>query len=137
MTLMGACDRRVRLISVLALAACLAGCSGSHEHALLDRFFSASRLRNLTALSTVATVIFEPREHGTVLGFEITAVSPDGPNRKTVTVSALVRKPDGQQTHTLLLATLQRSSAGWIVTAVKDVTGDVARQMTNSGDALK
>jgi len=54
---------RESALAVLALVA-LSACSGAREHALLDQFFSASRLRDLTALQNVATVVFEPREQG-------------------------------------------------------------------------
>ena len=48
---------------------------------LLDQFFSASRLRDRTALQKIATVILEPLEQGTVTTFTITnVVDLEGPN---------------------------------------------------------
>ena len=49
-----------RLSVILVAAATLAGCSGAQEHALLFEFFSASRLRDNTALAQLAIVRFEP-----------------------------------------------------------------------------
>jgi hypothetical protein len=81
--------------AVVALALVFPGCSGAREHALLDRFFSASRIRDLTALHNVATVVFEPREQGTVLGFDITSIRRRGDD-EDVDVSANVRLPTGE-----------------------------------------
>jgi len=81
---------RIVIFAVVALSAC----SGAREHALLDQFFSASRLRDLTALHSVATVVFEPREQGTVLAFDITSIQRRG-NDEDVIVSARVRTPSG------------------------------------------
>ena len=81
------------LVVILALAP-LSACSGAREHALLDQFFSASRLRDLTALHNVATVVYEPKEQGTVLSFDIISIAQTG-EMETVHVSALVREPSG------------------------------------------
>ena len=106
---------------VLLLAAALASCS-SHgaEELLLDQFFSASRLRDRTALQQISTVIFEPLEQGTVSEFTIVTVadveeSSGGVVSKQVTVSAPVRLPDGQTATKKILLVLQRRDR-WIVT---------------------
>ena len=46
------------------------------ERSILDRFFSASRLRDQTALSNFATVVFEPLEQGIVTDFDVVRVVP-------------------------------------------------------------
>jgi len=92
----------------------LGGCSGARERALLDKFFSASRLRDLTALRTVSTVVFEPRERGTVLSFEITSVEEISAHSKIVHVDADVRRPDGQTAREKLLVTI----SGEMITGV-------------------
>jgi len=46
------------VVSTMTLTA--SGCGPNTERALLTRFFSASRLRDLTALQKIATVVFEP-----------------------------------------------------------------------------
>jgi hypothetical protein len=86
------CTRFV--IAVAVVATCLTGCAGGRERALLDQFFNASRIRDLTALGSVATVVFEPREQGTVLSFDITATERHG-DTEDVRVSAMVRSPRG------------------------------------------
>ena len=104
-----ACGLPVALAVVL-----LGGCSGARERALLDRFFSASRLRDLTALHAVSTVVFEPRERGTVLSFDITSVEDVSAGSKIVHVDAEVRRPDGQIAREKLLVTI----SGEMITGV-------------------
>src|SRR5262249_36691200 len=55
---------------LLVIVVCSA-CAGSTEEIVLERFFNASRLRDTTQLRSLGTVIFEPRQQGTVLRFEI------------------------------------------------------------------
>jgi len=104
---------RVVVVSWLFLAVCV-GCSNAREHALLEQFFAASRLRDLTALRTVSNVVFEPREQGTVLGFEIKSVEEVSPGSKIVRVEAQVRRPDGQTAREILLVTI----SGRMITGV-------------------
>lgn len=104
---------RVFVCSWLFLAVC-AGCSNARERALLDQFFAASRLRDLTALRTVSNVVFEPREQGTVLGFEIKSVEEVSAGSKVVRVEAQVRRPDGQTARQILLVTI----SGRMITGV-------------------
>ena len=104
---------RVVVVSWLFLAVCV-GCSNAREHALLDQSFAASRLRDLTALRTVSNVVFEPREQGTVLGFEIKSVEEVSPGSKIVRVEAQVRRPDGQTAREILLVTI----SGRMITGV-------------------
>jgi hypothetical protein len=114
--------------AVIAGALTLAGCAAP-EQPLLEQFFGASRLRDTTALQTVATVIFEPHEQGIVRTFRITGVTverPDGPTvTKDVTVEAPVMMPDGRTVEKTLVVTLQRSKSGnagrWMVTAIREV----------------
>ena len=99
--------------AVFALVLAFSGCSGAREHALLDRFFSASRIRDLTALHDVATVVFEPREQGTVLGFEITSIQRHGED-EDVDVAARLRTPAGEVVRKDLRVTI----TGGFVTSV-------------------
>ena len=110
-------------ISVLLLAAACA--RHGAEQALLDQFFSASRLRDRTALQKISTVILEPLEQGAVTTFTITnVVDLEGPNgqvqSKQVSVSAPVRLPDGRTAQKTLSVVLERgdrrTTAPWIVT---------------------
>jgi hypothetical protein len=50
-------------------------CSAPAEQLLLSQFFAASRLRDLTALQHVATVVFEPGVDGVVTSFDVTRVT--------------------------------------------------------------
>ncbi len=68
----------ISAIAVLTLALLIAACARyGPEQTLLDQFFSASRLRDKTALQAFATVPFEPHVQGTVTTFTIVRVSPD------------------------------------------------------------
>ena len=107
----------VRSVAVAALL--LAGCSEGRERALLDKFFAASRLRDLTAVRTVSSVVFEPREQGTVIGFDIKSVEKVSPGSKIVRLDAQVRRPDGQTAREILLVTI---SGEMITGVVRGVT---------------
>ena len=119
-----------RLAIPLAAALVLGGCAAP-EQRLLEQFFGASRLRDRTALQTVATITFEPREQGIVRTFEIAGVTPERLDGQTfvkdVTVEAPVILPDGQTVRKTLIVTLQRGTAGegrvsrWIVTGIAEV----------------
>jgi hypothetical protein len=98
----------------------IAACSGGPEYAVLDRFFSASRLRDLTALQRVATVVLEPRRQGTVLAFQITRISAGSAGQDDVLVLADVHTPDGAIEKRPLVATLRRSGSLWMVVDVRD-----------------
>jgi hypothetical protein len=109
---------------LFVLASAAAACAAP-EQALLEEFFGASRLRDLTALQPIATVVFEPREQGIVRTFEIAGVTERGDGRtKEVRVNAPVILPDGRTVQKLLVVTLERREAGgaarWVVTGVTD-----------------
>jgi hypothetical protein len=114
----------------LAAALVLCGCAAP-EQRLLEQFFGASRLRDVTALQTVSTITFEPREQGIVRTFAITGVTPERLEGQTlakdVTVEAPVILPDGQTVRKTLVVTLQRGTDGggsahpWIVTGIAEV----------------
>lgn len=52
-------------------------CSRHPEQQFLTQFFRAARARDNTTLGMMSAVMFDPREHGTVSDFEITAVTPE------------------------------------------------------------
>jgi hypothetical protein len=129
--------QRIGCLAAVTLAALtFVGCSVPPEQTIVGDFFAASRLRDTTALSRFATVVFEPRQQGTVATFTIERVSAErqvGDMRtKEVTVSAPVRSPDGLVVEKVLVVTLQKRSrgaesqatpplyGGWIVTAFTD-----------------
>jgi hypothetical protein len=69
----------------------------------------------------MATVVFEPREQGTITTFDITNVAfrRDGQAElKDVTIVAPVRLPSGRTERKTLVVTMQRTATGWIITAV-------------------
>jgi hypothetical protein len=124
-----------RVSAVLLAAVVLSGCSARPEETLISDFFAASRLRDLTALARIGTVVFEPRERGTITTFTIRSVSVQDGERdaavKDVVIDAPVRLPDGSTVAKVLTVTLQRRPTsggrdpsalygGWIVTAVTD-----------------
>jgi hypothetical protein len=113
----------------------LLGCSAAAEQRQLTRFFAASRLRDLTALREVATVVFEPVVDGVVTSFDIVDIAEarDAGGRvlskdrsKVVSIAAPVRLPDGQTVVKTLAITMQRGLPGsdrnrwdgWMITAV-------------------
>lgn len=125
--------RRRRSLRGLATAIALTiGCAFPQERAILDQFFSASRLRDTTALAALSTVIFEPLQDGIVTTFEIQSVaagmgessSGDRPTAltKTVTLTAPVRLPDGTVVEKTLTVTLQQLGDRWIVTGFRFLT---------------
>jgi hypothetical protein len=126
---------RGRFVALLVAAALTQGCSVRPEQPLISDFFSASRLRDLTAVARISTVVFEPRERGIVTSFTIRRVSAvpgnDGGAVKDVEIDAPVKLPDGSTVDKILVVRLQRRSGttaadsgglynGWIVTAVTD-----------------
>ena len=84
-----------RAASVVFMTLALVNCSTSVEQQQITRFFDACRLRDLTALSKLSTVVFEPAVDGIVTGFEITSASGNAA-RRAVSISAPVRLPDGR-----------------------------------------
>src|SRR5262245_64515827 len=112
----------------------LGACITRAEQPILSQFFASSRLRDLTALATLSTVVFEPTTNGTVTTFTITGVSPEreegGRRTKDVTVDAPVRMPGGQTAARTLVITLQRAEPRtgqpdverWIVTGFRDAS---------------
>lgn len=110
-------------LAVIGLALLLiVGCSRAGERALLERFFSASRLRDTTALREIATVIFEPRERGTVATFEIVAVAKRREadrELEDVTITAPVRLPTRETVQQALVVTLEKIAGRWMVTGVR------------------
>lgn len=100
----------------------LIACSPPPEYSLLQQFFSASRLRDTTALHNIATVIFEPREQGTIATFEITKVATrrDGDRElKEVTISAPVRLPSRETVQQTLVVTMEKIAGRWMVTGCR------------------
>jgi hypothetical protein len=111
---------------------CNLGCSVPPERVLLADFFAASRLRDLTALADLSTVVYEPREQGTISEFEIRSIAParqDGSDlTKDVTVVAPVRTPQGGSVERTLVVTLRRPAklpedrplyGGWKIVAIR------------------
>ena len=100
-----------------------AACRHRAEKALVDQFFSASRLGDKTAAQSVSTVFFDPKEQGLVRQFTIKGVTPEevsgGVASKNVTLNASVESPDGAQAQKTIFVTLQRKpGAAWMITGV-------------------
>ena len=84
---------RAAFVSLAAVT--LLSCSTSVEQQLISRFFYESRLRDLTALSKLSTVVFEPATDGIVTDFAVTTMKGDA-RSKDVSIAAQVKRPDGQ-----------------------------------------
>ncbi|MGH9144776.1 MAG: hypothetical protein ACRD2I_26865 [Vicinamibacterales bacterium] len=125
--------RLARAAAAASFLTCtLAGCANGPEFALITQFFSASRLRDLTALRSFSTVVFEPAVDGTVAGFEIKNVAavegPDGrPMTKEVSIAASVRLPSGETATKDFVISLSRGVPGsdqyrlgrWMIVAIR------------------
>jgi hypothetical protein len=116
--------------SAVALATLtVLSCAHDAERATLNQFFAASRLRDLTALQKIATVVFEPASDGIVTTFEIVRVTAvPGSNGKSeseaISISAPVRLPDGRTVTKTVVVTMERRpvegdrnpARGWMIT---------------------
>ncbi len=105
----------------MAAAGAALACGVRPEEPILQQFFAQSRLRDLTALQDVSTVVFEPRTDGIVRAFRIVrvaAVSPGGAAAvaKRVTVEAEVEAPDGAMRRETIAVTMESRDGVWIVT---------------------
>jgi hypothetical protein len=115
--------RPARLSAAIVLVTALAACGHRAEKALVDQFFSASRLGDRTAAQSVSTVFFDPREQGLVRQFTIKGVTPEevsgGVASKNVTLNASIESPDGAQAQKTIFVTMQRKpGAAWMITGV-------------------
>jgi hypothetical protein len=121
-------------LTVSLLTVSLAACSAATERTLLTQFFAASRLRDLTALQNLATVVFEPTTDGIVTSFDLLQITvAPSPDRQVVSedvsISAPVRLPDGRTIVKTFVVTMQRGLpgsdekrwGGWMITAIKAV----------------
>lgn len=106
---------RVARTAVIALILAVSGCGPNTERTLLNQFFAASRLRDLTALGEIATIVFEPASDGIVTGFDITGVTDRGSSEE-VLISAPVRMFDGRMVTKNFAVTIERG----LVTAISE-----------------
>lgn len=114
---------RSALGAAVVLTLTIAACGHPGEQALVDQFFSASRLRDKTAAQTVATVFFDPKDQGIVRDFTIKSVTPGeesgGVASKNVTLTASVESPEGATSQKTIFVTMQRRpGAAWMITGV-------------------
>ena len=128
---MSIADRTLRIGVLLALAI-LTACGHPAERALVDQFFSASRLRDRTAAQSIATVFFDPKDQGLVREFTITNVTPEeesgGVVSKNVTIRAAVESLDGVTAPKTIFVTMQRRpNAAWLITGVTVAAADPSR----------
>jgi hypothetical protein len=123
---------RARLALPVVLALTLASCSAAPERTRLTQFFAASRLRDLTALRNLGTVVFEPTIDGIVTSFDLLGITVvqarDGhPVSEDVLIAAPVRLPDSRTVVKTFVVTMQRSMPGanqipndaWMITAIQ------------------
>ena len=113
--------RMLGAVGAPLIALLLAGCSTQREQLILDEFFSASRLRDRTALQHLSTVTFEPRDQGIVTRFDITGVTTEGSGErvsKNVSLGARLKMPDGQLVDKKLAITMQYDAGRWTITGV-------------------
>jgi hypothetical protein len=75
-----------------------------------EEFFGNSRLGDVASLQRFSTITFEPLQQGIVTDFDIVKVVEEG-ETKTVTVSADVKRPDGQVVPETLLVMMERRPA--------------------------
>jgi hypothetical protein len=99
----------------IALMLTVPGCGPDTERTLLTQFFAASRLRDLTALGKISTVVFEPATDGIVTSFDITGVIRRGPTEQ-VAIAAPVKMFDGRVVMKNFAVTVDRG----VVTAINE-----------------
>jgi hypothetical protein len=121
--------RILQTVVLLAMATLTAACGHPAEKALVDQFFSVSRLRDRTAAQSVATVFFDPKDQGLVRHFTIRSVTPEeessGVASKNVTIDASVESLAGEQADKTIFVTMQRRpNAAWMITGVTVVAAD-------------
>lgn len=90
------------LIGVLTVA-----CAGAAEQPIVERFFSASRLHDKTALNAIATVEIDPITQGAVTEFTILHIDREATN-ETVTIDATMHLPSGDFGKRRIVLTLRR-----------------------------
>lgn len=95
---------RAAFVSLIAFT--FLSCSTSVEQQLIARFFYESRLRDLTALSKLSTIVFEPATDGIVTDFRVTGMAGSSVS-KDVLISAEIKRPDGQIVSKRLAITIQ------------------------------
>lgn len=100
-------------LAVALVTLTVLSCAHDAERALLNQFFAASRLRDLTALQKIATVVFEPATDGVVTTFEmiqVTAIpgSSGKSELEAISISAPVRLPDGRTVTKRFVVTMER-----------------------------
>jgi hypothetical protein len=103
---------------VLALAFAAACRIAPPEEVLLRQFFEESRLRDRTALASIATVVFEPTRDGVVQDFRMSNIEMAG-SMKRVAIDAQVRSFDGVTTARRLVATLELFEGRWRITNIR------------------
>jgi hypothetical protein len=91
--------RSAIVLSLITLGA--VGCSSPPEEAVLGQFFAAARLRDNTALASLATVAFEPHVDGIVTAFDVTHVTAE--KRTAFTRRALGQAGDEAKANGLIL----------------------------------
>jgi hypothetical protein len=121
--------RRLRIAVLLSMVTLTAACGHPAEKALVDQFFSVSRLRDRTAAQSVATVFFDPNDQGIVRRFTIRSVTPDeesgGVVSKNVKIDASVESLAGEKAEKTIFVTMQRRpNAPWMITGVTVAAAD-------------
>ena len=82
--------------SICALAVALTmftACSSPPEEPILQQFFRASRLNDVTSLASFATTSFQPQSQGSISSFDIVSVSPE--RREPLRLAAVAEEVEG------------------------------------------
>src|SRR5687767_1985138 len=87
----------------------------SPEEQLLTDFFEASRVYDVSVMSRLAAVPFNPKTDGIVDSFEIERVDRAGDGTERVMVDAKVRSFGGQVSSRQLFFTLTRRDGHWFI----------------------
>ena len=97
----------------------IAGCVWpTPERQLLQDYFQACRLYDLTVLERLSTVACNPRTDGVVQGFEIAGVERGTPASRKVSIQAAVRMFDGSSSNRTMTVTLTEQGGRWMVTGI-------------------
>ena len=110
----------MKAIGLAALIVLTAACRVfSTEEQLLTRFFEAGRLYDRVAMDKVATIEWNPASAGVVRDFQVSAIDRESESRRSVSVDANVRMPDGSMARREYTAVIEQRDGRWLITQLR------------------
>ena len=116
---------------VLLASVGLTGCGGGgEERALLNRFFTASRLGDRTTAGNIALVAFDPDEDGNISNFDVSSVSEEQrrPLRMREFADELAQAEADEQDHSSRMKAYQDENLEAIARVIPEHIGCAGRR---------